>query len=144
MTLAEIYSKVHDGKRINREEGLFLLRNGQLLELGDLANQIRFKKNPDPQVTFVLDSNPNYTNVCTVDCIFCAFYRHPGEEGVYTYTVDQMLEKFKDSAKKGITTILLQGGVNPALPFEYYVEMRANGERSSGSVPSFLFHIRNN
>lgn len=123
MTLSEIYSKIRAGQRINREEGLFVLRNAQLLDLGDLANEIRFKKNPEPRVTFVLDSNPNYTNVCNIDCIFCAFYRHPGEEGEYTYSVDEMIRKFKESAAKGITTILLQGGVNPTLPFEYYLDM---------------------
>ena len=138
MTLSDIYSNVRNNIRINREEGLFLLRNAQLLDLGDLANQIRFNKNPEPQVTFVLDSNPNYTNVCNIDCIFCAFYRHPGEEGVYTHTVDQMLEKFRDSAKKGITTILLQGGVNPDLPFEYYVEMV---ERTVKEVPEVYPHF---
>lgn len=123
MTLSSLYEKIRSNQRISREEGLFLLRNAQLLDLGDLANEIRFKKNPEPAVTFVLDSNPNYTNVCNIDCIFCAFYRHPGEEGVYTHSVDDMIAKFKDSASKGITTILLQGGVNPALPFEYYLEM---------------------
>ena len=102
MTLSELYTKIRDGHRITREEGLFLLRNAQLLDLGDLANEIRFRKNPDPAVTFVLDSNPNYTNVCTIDCIFCAFYRHPGEEGVYTHTVDEMIANFKQSAAKGI------------------------------------------
>lgn len=138
MTLSEIYSKVRSGHRINREEGLFLLRNSQLLDLGDLANEIRFKKNPANQVTFVLDSNPNYTNVCTVDCIFCAFYRHPGEEGVYTHTVDEMIQKFKESAAKGITTILLQGGVNPSLPFDYYLEMVS---RTRKEVPEIYPHF---
>ena len=83
MTLSEIYTKIHRGERIDREEGLFVLRNAQLLDLGDLANEIRFKKNPDPRVTFVLDSNPNYTNICDIDCIFCAFYRHEDEQGKY-------------------------------------------------------------
>ncbi len=138
MTLTEIYSKIRSGLRIDREEGLFLFRNAQLLDLGDLANEIRFKKNPDPQVTFVLDSNPNYSNICTIDCIFCAFYRHPGEKGEYTFTVDQMLQKFKESAAKGITTILLQGGVNPNLPFEYYVEMV---ERTVKEVPEVYPHF---
>ncbi len=69
----------------------------------------------------MVDTNPNYSNVCTIDCIFCAFYRHPGEEGEYTYTVDDMIAKFKVSAAQGVTTVLLQGGVHPSLPFEYYL-----------------------
>ncbi len=123
MNLSSLYEKIRSNNRISSEEGLFLLRNAQLLDLGDFANEIRFKKNPEPRVTFVLDSNPNYTNVCNIDCIFCAFYRHPGEEGVYTYSVNEMIKNFKQSAANGITTILLQGGVNPDLPFEYYLEM---------------------
>jgi cyclic dehypoxanthinyl futalosine synthase len=118
MQLTDIHSKVRSDKRITPDEGLFLLQKGQLLDLGELANEIRFKKNPEPRVTFVIDTNPNYTNICNVDCIFCAFYRHPGEKGEYTYSVDHMIEKFKESAANGVTTILLQGGVNPALPFE--------------------------
>ena len=80
---SELYSKIRNGQRISQEEGLFLLRGAELLDLADLANEIRFKKNPAPQVTFVIDTNPNYTNICNVDCIFCAFYRHPGEKDEY-------------------------------------------------------------
>jgi len=75
---------VRRGKRLSKSEGTFLLRNAELLELGGLANEIRFAKNPRRAVTYVLDTNPNYSNVCNIDCIFCAFYRHPGEEGEYT------------------------------------------------------------
>jgi cyclic dehypoxanthinyl futalosine synthase len=138
MLLSDIHSKIHSVKRITSEEGLFLLQKSQLLDLGELANEIRFKKNPDQCVTFVIDTNPNYTNVCNIDCIFCAFYRHPGEAGEYTYSVDHMIQKFKESAAKGVTTILLQGGVNPALPFEYYVEMV---ERTVKEVPGVAPHF---
>jgi len=60
---------------------LDLLAHAELLDLAGAANEIRFRKNPEPRVTFHVDTNPNYTNVCTVDCIFCAFYRHPGRRG---------------------------------------------------------------
>ncbi|HCA81038.1 MAG TPA: dehypoxanthine futalosine cyclase [Bacteroidetes bacterium] len=123
MTLEGISEKVRLGHRLNREEGEFLLRTGGLLDLGALANEIRFKKNEHRRVSYVLDTNPNYSNVCTIDCIFCAFYRHPGEEGEYTYSVDHMIQKFKESAAEGITTVLLQGGVHPSLPFDYYLEL---------------------
>lgn len=138
MNLEQLSKKIRDGSRLSAEEGLFLLQNAELLELGDLANEIRFNKNPKPQVTFVLDTNPNYTNVCNVDCIFCAFYRHPGERGEYTYTVDHMIQKFKEAAAKGVTTVLLQGGVNPALPFEYYEEMV---RRTLHEVPEIYPHF---
>jgi cyclic dehypoxanthinyl futalosine synthase len=138
MTLENIIRTVREGKRIGKEEGLFLLRHAELLDLGDLANEIRFRKHPRPYVTFVIDTNPNYTNVCNIDCIFCAFYRHPGEEGEYTYTVDHMIQKFRESAAKGVTTVLLQGGVNPALPFEYYEELV---RRTVREVPEVYPHF---
>ncbi len=138
MTLNELFTKIRAGERLTSEEGVFLLRNAELLDLGDLAGEIRFRKNHEPRVTFVVDTNPNYTNICNVDCVFCAFYRHPGEEGAYTYSVDHMIQKFKEAASQGITTVLLQGGVNPALPFEYYVEMV---ERTVKEVPEVMPHF---
>ena len=64
-----------------------------LLALGELAQEVRFKKVPENRVTYVIDSNPNYTNVCTVDCTFCAFYRKPSYVGedVYTLTIEKVL-----------------------------------------------------
>jgi cyclic dehypoxanthinyl futalosine synthase len=138
MNLNYIYSKSRAGERLSREEGLALLREGELLELGAVAEEIRYRKNPEPWVTFVVDTNPNYTNICNVDCIFCAFYRHEGEEGEYTYSVDHMIQKFKESAQKGVTTVLLQGGVNPKLPFDYYLEMV---RRTRAEVPEVHPHF---
>ena len=107
MTLADICAKACAGERLSPEEGLDLLAHAELLDLGGTANEIRFRKNPETRVTFHVDTNPNYTNVCNVDCIFCAFYRHPGEEGAYTHSVDTMIGKFRESAANGVTTILL-------------------------------------
>ena len=84
MDINNIYAKSRAGERLTREEGLALLREGELLEMGAIAEEIRYRKNPNPWITFVVDTNPNYTNICNVDCIFCAFYRHEGEEGEYT------------------------------------------------------------
>ncbi|MCI0613906.1 dehypoxanthine futalosine cyclase, partial [bacterium] len=106
MNVNYIYSKSRAGERLTSEEGLALLREGELLDLGSVAEEIRYRKNPEPRVTFVVDTNPNYTNICNVDCIFCAFYRHESEEGEYTYSVDHMIQKFKESAQKGVTTVL--------------------------------------
>ncbi|MEW6509453.1 MAG: cyclic dehypoxanthinyl futalosine synthase [Bacteroidota bacterium] len=138
MHCSDIFARARRGERITREEGLELLRHGELLDLADAANEIRFRKNPLQQVTFVTDTNPNYTNVCNVDCIFCAFYRHPEDDGAYTHTVDDMIAKFRDAAAAGVTTVLLQGGVNPALPFEYYVELV---ERTVREVPEVHPHF---
>lgn len=133
-----IKEKVITGKGISREEGLFLLQKAELLNLGELANEVRFMKNPKREVTFVIDTNPNYTNICNIDCIFCAFYRHSGEAGEYTYSVDEMIRNFKTTAANGVTTVLLQGGVNPALPFEYYLELV---ERTIKEVPEVHPHF---
>jgi cyclic dehypoxanthinyl futalosine synthase len=138
MTLEEVFRKVRGGDRISREEGLFLFRNAELLDMGDLANEIRFRKNQKPVVTYLLDTNPNYSNVCNIDCIFCAFFRHPGEEGAYRLTVDQLIQKFKEAAAKGITTVLLQGGVDPTIPFDYYLELV---ERAVKEVPEIYPHF---
>lgn len=138
MLLSDLNKKVRNNERLSTEEGLFLLQKTELLDLGDLANEIRFRKNLEERVTFVVDTNPNYTNVCNIDCIFCAFYRHPGERGEYTHSVDDMIKNFKASAAKGVTTVLLQGGVNPVIPFEYYLEMV---RRTVKEVPEVTPHF---
>src|SRR5437868_13785103 len=136
--LYNIRTKVQNLDRLTREEGLWLLQHGTLLDLAELAETVRYRNNPERKVTFVIDTNPNYTNICNIDCIFCAFYRHEGEEGVYTYSVDHMIENFKRTAAQGVTTILLQGGVNPKLPFEYYIEMV---ERTVKELPEVAPHF---
>ena len=142
MTLEYIYRKVREGDRISFEEGLFLLRNAELLDLGDLANEIRYQKNPKQWVTYVLDTNPNYSNVCNIDCIFCAFYRHAGEKGAYRLSVDDLIQKFKEAAANGITTVLLQGGVDPEIPFDYYLELvERTIKEVTGGISAFLFNV---
>jgi cyclic dehypoxanthinyl futalosine synthase len=138
MDVAETLGKVHDGMRVSREEGLALLRHAPLLDLAEVACGVRYRKNPGRQITFVIDTNPNYSNVCTIDCIFCAFYRHQGDEGVYTYTVDEMIAKFKEAAAQGVTAVLLQGGVHPTLPLKYYLELV---ERTVREVPQVHPHF---
>src|SRR5205809_256638 len=114
--LAEIRDKALNGKRLGRDEGRWLLSEAPLLEVGALANEVRFARIPDKTVTFVIDSNPNYTNVCVTDCQFCAFYRRPGDPEAYTLTVEEVLAKVASAAARGATTVLLQGGHNPAWP----------------------------
>ena len=86
--LNQIREKARAAKRLDRAEGLWLLTEAPLLDLGSLAQEERFLRIPDKRVTFVIDSNPNYTNVCVTDCQFCAFYRKPGDREAYTLTVD--------------------------------------------------------
>lgn len=118
-----IRTALAEGRRLTPEEGEVLLAIAPLTAVGALANAERFRRHPAREVTYVLDSNPNYTNVCNVDCVFCAFYRHSDETDAYTHTVEQVLEKVGWAVEQGATTVLLQGGVNPDLPFEYYLDV---------------------
>ena len=136
--LASIRNKVRSNDRLDREEGLFLLREAEILDIGQLAAEVRKRLHPAPVVTFVVDTNPNYTNVCNVDCTFCAFYRPPGHEEAYTHDIDDMLDLIDKSVAKGVTTVLMQGGVNPKLPLSYYLDMvRAVKKRYPQVTPHF-------
>ena len=138
VTIEAVREKVRAHERLDRDDGLFLLADASLLDLGQLAMEERRRRHPEPVVTFVVDTNPNYTNVCTVDCTFCAFYRSPGEDGAYTYSVDEMLERIGRSVDNGVTTVLMQGGVNPELPLEYYLDLvRGVRERYPDVTPHF-------
>jgi cyclic dehypoxanthinyl futalosine synthase len=137
--LDQIRDKVLSGKRLDRAEGRWLLTEAPILDVGALAAEIRSAKIPGRAVTYVIDSNPNYTNVCITDCQFCAFYRKPGDPEAYTLTVDEVLAKVESAAAKGATTVLLQGGHNPALPLEYYVSLvRETRRRFPGVTPHFF------
>jgi dehypoxanthine futalosine cyclase len=121
LTGDRVRDRVLAGERLDRKDGHWLLSEAPLLELGALANDVRFRRHPEKRVTFVIDSNPNYTNVCITDCQFCAFYRKPGHPEAWTLTVDEVLAKVESAARNGATTVLLQGGHNPELPLDYYL-----------------------
>lgn len=109
--------------RLSYEEGIELFKEASLEELQKQAIAIRNEKNPPNRVTFVLDSNPNYTNVCNIDCSFCAFYRHEKAKDAYTKSVDEVMEHLEKAKRAGLTTVLLQGGVNDALKIDYHVAL---------------------
>ena len=137
--LDTIRSKVEAGERVTPEEGLFLLREAGLLDLAPLAQAVRYRHNPDPTVTFVVDTNLNYTNVCDAYCTFCAFYRTEKDPDAYTHSVDDMMTLMGEAASKGVTTVLLQGGLNPKLPLEYYVDLvRETRQRYPQVHPHFF------
>jgi len=124
---------------LNDEEGLYLLTDADLMSVGQLAQWVRRQKHPGNRVTFVIDSNPNYTNVCVADCLFCAFYRRPGDKEAYTLSVEQVMGKIKTAADQGATTVLLQGGLNPELPLEYYVSLVRETRRCFPQVTPHFF-----
>jgi len=137
--LSEIRAKIEAGKRLDRGDGLWLLTDAPQVDLGSLAQEVRFRLHPEKRVTFVIDSNPNYTNVCITDCQFCAFYRKPGHPEAWTLTVEQVLEKVESAARGGATTVLLQGGHNPALPLEYYLSIVRETKRRFPQVTPHFF-----
>jgi dehypoxanthine futalosine cyclase len=132
-------SKVEAGERLDRDDGRWLLTEAPLLALGQLAQAVRWRLHPAPAVTFVIDTNPNYTNVCVTDCQFCAFYRKPGDREAYTLTVEEVMARIAPAVARGATTVLLQGGHNPALPLDYYLDLvRETRRRFPGVLPHFF------
>lgn len=122
--LQQITKKVHASERITGEEGLWLMQEAELLDLVPLAEIIRQRHNPNKNVTYVVDTNLNYTNLCDAFCSFCAFYRtDPNDPSAYTYTVEQIMDKIERARKSGVRTVLMQGGLNSELQLDYYVEM---------------------
>jgi cyclic dehypoxanthinyl futalosine synthase len=118
-----ITDKVLAGERVSAEEGLVLLRDADLLELGTLADAVRWRKHPEPVVTYIIDRNINYTNVCTAQCAFCAFYRDlPSAEG-YLLGKEELAQKIEETIALGGNQILLQGGLHPDLGIEFYEEL---------------------
>ncbi len=137
--LEAMSEKVEVGKRLERAEGRWLLADAPLLALGSLAQAARFRHVPERRVTFVVDSNPNYTNVCVTDCQFCAFYRKPGHPEAYTLDTEEVLRRVEAAAGRGATTVLLQGGHNPELPLEYYLTLVRETRRRFPSVTPHFF-----
>lgn len=118
-----ILDKALAGERITLEEGTALFESDEIEKIGAVADQIMRKHHPEPMTTFVIGRNINYTNVCDVYCRFCAFYRPPGSQEGYVLPNEEIYEKIRELEEVGGTEILMQGGVNPNLPFEYYLEL---------------------
>ncbi len=102
---------------------LELYRKAPLLELAELADAQRWRLHPDPVVTYIIDRNINYTNVCVADCGFCAFARRPKHGEGYVLSFEQIGAKIDECKALGGVQILLQGGHNPYIPFEWYLDL---------------------
>lgn len=115
--------KVTSRERITEEEALRILKEEDLLTLGQLANFVRNRIHPEREVTFVIDRNINYTNICVCKCRFCAFYRDKGAPDAYVIDKETLRKKIEETIKLGGTAILIQGGLHPDLGIEYYEEL---------------------
>jgi cyclic dehypoxanthinyl futalosine synthase len=118
----DLLEKALSGSRLTLEETVALY-DLPLPDLASAAHQARLARTDPSVVTYLIDRNINYTNICNVGCNFCAFYRTPRQGDAYTLSYEQISEKVAELEAIGGTRILLQGGVNPALPFEWYLEM---------------------
>ncbi|EPP37019.1 Cyclic dehypoxanthine futalosine synthase [Chlamydia avium] len=109
--------------RISFNEGLELFRKSPLKDLQEIANSIRKQRYPDDRVTYVLDANPNYTNICKIDCSFCAFYRKPHSPDAYLLSFQEFSSLLHRYVGLGVKTVLLQGGVHPKIGIDYLEEL---------------------
>lgn len=109
--------------RISYDEGLRLFKFAPIEELKVRAHNERMNRFPKGYVTFVLDSNPNYTNICDVDCTFCAFYRTPKAKDAYMKSPAEVMKHFDFARRAGLTTVLLQGGVHKEITCDYLVSL---------------------
>jgi cyclic dehypoxanthinyl futalosine synthase len=132
-----LVEKVRTGSRLDGAEALELYRAAPTAVLGALADAIRARKHPDRLVTYIIDRNVNYTNVCVAKCNFCAFYRPVGSPEGYVLGFDELFRKIDETIAVGGIQLLLQGGHNPDLPLSWYEDLfRAVKER----YPSFKLH----
>lgn len=120
MSIANVLDKAATGGRLSFAEGVRLYRDAPLHELGAAANHRRFALYPTRDVTYVIDTTINYTNVCNVHCTFCAFFRPEKHGEGYTMSHDEVLARVKYAADQGATQIMIQGGVNPDLRIEWF------------------------
>jgi cyclic dehypoxanthinyl futalosine synthase len=135
--LGVIVAHVRDGGRLDANQALALYREAPLHLLGELAGDVRSRKHPEPVVTYIIDRNVNYTNVCVARCNFCAFYRPVGSSEGYVLGFDEIFRKIDETIAVGGVQLLLQGGHNPDLPLAWYEDLfRAIKAR----YPAFRLH----
>ena len=119
----DLLKKARDGARLSTDETLHLYREADLDDLGATADFLRRQRTDPDAVTYLVDRNINYTNVCTTNCLFCAFYRPVGHPEGYVLSLDQISAKIEELEAIGGTRVLLQGGHNPDLGLAFYQEM---------------------
>lgn len=143
--ISHIHQTVLAGARISDADFLFLEEKAGLYELAFLANAIRERLHPERMVTYVIDRNINYTDICISACKFCAFFKAPEKKGGYLLSFNELAEKIEETKQLGGTQILLQGGLHPDQPLEYYEEMlrfmKKTGIHVHGFSPPEVHHF---
>ena len=146
-TIKKILDSVIDGHRLSRADAIQLLESNCLASIGKAANAVTARLHPEPYRTYNIDRNINYTNICTAVCDFCAFYRGPKDPEGYVLDRNILLKKIEETVAIGGDQILLQGGMHPTLPLEWYEELLRDIKSQypevnvHGFSPPELFHL---
>jgi aminodeoxyfutalosine synthase len=120
--LSRIIEKSMRSEELDFEDGLVLMKSKNITLIGALADHIR-KRTVGDRVMFVSNCHINYSNVCASKCKFCAYFREEGQPGAFTLSIDEIMEKAQKASNMGATELHIVGSLNPALPFEYYVDV---------------------
>jgi len=137
LDIQPILDKRLAGGRLTPEDCTALLESHDIARIGAAADEIRKRRHPDNVVTYIIDRNINYTNVCNVVCTFCAFYRRPGAPDTYVRTLDEICEKIDETIALGGTGVLMQGGLHPDFGVEWYEDLLRT---LSAKYPGFQLH----
>src|SRR3982751_621597 len=132
-----ILDKVLSGARMTAEDCTALLESYDIARIGAAAHEIRMRKNPTETVTYIIDRNINYTNVCNVVCTFCAFYRRPGKPETYVHSIEEICRRIDETIALGGTGVLMQGGLHPDFNIEWYEDLLST---LHAKYPKFQLH----
>ncbi|HWP98300.1 MAG TPA: cyclic dehypoxanthinyl futalosine synthase [Syntrophomonadaceae bacterium] len=149
MDTQHILGQVLDGRRMNNEELAWLYQHGDLISIGQAADQVRQRRYPEGLTTYIIDRNINNTNICSCQCKFCAFFRKAGDEDAYVLDEETLFAKIEEALQLGASQLMIQGGLNEDLSLEYYENMfRSIKERyaitiHSLTAPEVVFIARN-
>ncbi len=132
-----ILDKVLAGERMSAEDCTALLESYDIAKIGAAADEIRMRKNDAEIVTYIIDRNINYTNVCNVVCTFCAFYRRPGKPETYVHSIEEIEKRIDETIELGGTGVLMQGGLHPDFNIEWYENLLRT---LHAKYPNFQLH----
>src|SRR4051794_369720 len=132
-----ILARALAGERLSADDCTRLLESYDIARIGAAADEVRRRKHPSGVVTYIIDRNVNYTNVCNVVCTFCAFYRRPGKPDTYVQTLEQICERIDETIALGGTGVLMQGGLHPDFQIEWYEDLLRN---LHARYPDFQLH----
>jgi cyclic dehypoxanthinyl futalosine synthase len=132
-----ILDKALNGARLTVDDCTALLESNDFVRIGLAADEIRQQKNPRNIVTYIIDRNINYTNVCNVVCTFCAFYRRPGKPDTYVHSIEEICKRIDETIELGGTGVLMQGGLHPDFNIEWYEDLLRT---LHAKYPNFQLH----